>query len=285
MSWKQKSMLLIGLSMLIAALVWSQMGMYLTHLFFDVDVSVNFFQFCISLLKEDSLYYFLIIYVLNTIIAYTLLMTAIKIVKQYMLSRKFSKKIMSIRNEELTSVLNSNFNRKAQDIVVINHHQSLAFSVGFRTPNIVLSTGLLEMLDEQELEAVIHHETYHQKNQDPLKTFLLQLVSQVMWYIPLTKWSYENYKIISELAADEYAIHKMGSELGLGSALIKLIKNGFQVHSSPVIVHFANVSVNYRLQQLVDPKITIPVKPDIKSIVISIYVILLLMSMIVVGIA
>lgn len=283
MSWKQKSMLIVGMSMLIAALVWSQMGMYLAHLFFGVDVPVNFFQFCISLFKQNSLYYFLIIYLLNTLIAYTLLITAIKMVKQYVLYRKFTKKIMSLRNEELTAVLNLNFNREAQDIVVIDHHQSLAFSVGFRTPYIVLSTRLLDMLDEVELEAVVYHETYHQINQDSLKTFLLLLISQAMWYIPLTKWAYENYKIISELAADEYAIDKMGSELGLGSALIKLIKNGFLTQSAPVIVHFADVSVNYRLQQLVDPQKTISVKPDMKSIVISIYVLFLLMSMIVVG--
>ncbi|MEW9669977.1 M56 family metallopeptidase [Ammoniphilus sp. 3BR4] len=285
MKWRQTSILIAGLSMLIAALVWSQMGIYLTHLFFGVDVPVNFFQFCISLFKEDSLYYFLIIFLLNTIIAYTILITAIKIVEQYVLLRRFRKKILSLRNEDYTSILNLDFNRPNQDILVINHDQPLAFSMGFRIPIIVLSTGLIDMLDGQELEAVVYHETFHQQNYDSLKTFALQLISQAMWYIPLTKWSYENYKIISELSADEYAVHKMGSELGLGSALIKLIKQGFQVNSAPVIVHFSDVSVNYRLQQLLEPKKTIPVKPDAPSVVISIYVLFLLMSMIVVVLA
>ena len=285
MKWKQTSMLIAGLSMFIAALVWSQMGVYLTHIFFGVDVPVNFFQFCISLFKEDSLYYFLIIFLLNTIIAYTILITGIKIVQQYVLLRRFRKKILTLRNEEYTAILNLDFNRPNQDIVVINHDQALAFSMGFRNPIIVLSTGLIDMLDGQELEAVVHHESYHQQNYDSFKTFLLQLISQAIWYIPLTKWSYENYKIISELSADEYAIHKMGSELGLGSALIKLIKQGFHVNSAPVLVHFSDVSVNYRLQQLVEPEKSIPVKPDTPSVIISIYVLFLLMSMIVVVLA
>jgi Zn-dependent protease with chaperone function len=156
--------------------------------------------------------------------------------------------------------------------------------MGFRKPLIVLSTGLIEMLDRHELEAVIEHEAFHQNNHDSLKIFILQLISQALWFIPLTKWTYQNYKIISELMADEYAVIKTGSELGLGSALLKLIKNCFHENAAPVLAHFADGSVNYRLQQLVDPQKNIPVKLETISIVISINVLLLFMSMIVLAV-
>ncbi|MFE4200844.1 M56 family metallopeptidase [Aneurinibacillus aneurinilyticus] len=247
MRWKQKSFLVIGLSLLIAILVWSQIGMYLVHILFGVSIQVNFFKFCISLFREGSFYYFLIIILLNTLIIYTVLITLIRIGQQYFLYSRFRKKIFALRNIEITGSLIRAFQRQNQDIIVINHEQLLAFTMGFRRPCIVLSTGLIEILEDHELEAVVEHETFHQQNYDSLKIFTLQLISQSLWFIPLTKWSYRNYKIISELLADEYAIQKMGSELGLGSALLKLIKNCFHANATPVLAHFSDESVNYRL--------------------------------------
>jgi Zn-dependent protease with chaperone function len=278
--WKQKSFFVIGWSLLIAVLTWSQMGMYLSHLLFGVSVHVNIFKFCMSLFRENSLYYYGIVILLNTLIAYTVLITMVKTYQHYRLSGKFRKKITALHNPLLTESLNQQFNRRQQNLTVIGHAQPLAFTMGFRRPCIVLSSGLIEMLEEQELEAVIEHETFHQNSYDPLKIFILKLISQAIWFIPVTKWSYLNYTIISEILADEYAIQKTGSEIGLGGALLKLIQNGFSGNTTPTLAHFAEVSVNYRLQQLVDPQKTIPVRLKTTSIVISVYVLLLLMIMI-----
>lgn len=286
MMWcKKKSAFILGLSLLIAVFVWSQIGMYLAHLLFGVNIRVNFFKFCISLFKESSFYYFLVIILLNAFIAYTILVTIIKITKQYVLSKKFKQKLFQLKNIELTNILNDEFNRQSQDIMVIDHNQSLAFTIGCVKPYIVLSSALLEMLEDHELEAVIEHETFHQRNRDPLKVFILQLISQSLWFIPVTKWAYQNYKIMSEVLADEYAIQRTGSELGLGSALLKLVKNNFHTSIGPVVVHFSDESVNYRLQQLVNPQKAIPVKLTTTSIVISIHVLFLFMSMVLVTIA
>lgn len=285
MMWcKKKSAFILGLSLLIAVFVWSQIGMYLAHLLFGVNIRINFFKFCVSLFKESSFYYFLVTILLNAFIAYTVLVTLIKITKQYVLSKRFKQKLFQLKNIELTNILNEEFNRQSQDIMVIHHNQSLAFTIGCGKPYIVLSSGLIEMLEDHELEAVIEHETFHQRNRDPLKVFILQLISQSLWFIPVTKWSYQNYKIMSEMLADGYAIQKTGSELGLGSALLKLIKNEFHTGMSPILVHFSDESVNYRLQQLVNPQKAIPVKLTTTSIVISIHVLFLFMSMVLVTI-
>ncbi|MGM0883091.1 MAG: M56 family metallopeptidase [Bacillota bacterium] len=284
MRWQRKSSIVLALSLLIAGLVWSQMGMYLAHLMFGVNLQVNFFKFCLSLFKEKSFYYFLVIIFLNALIVYTILITLIKFAQQYVLSRRFRNKIMALSNRTLTDQIIRDYKPLNNKLIVIDHKQPMAFTMGFRSPLIVLSTGLIEMLDHHELEAVIEHEAFHQNNRDSLKIFILQLISQVLWFIPLTKWTYQNYKIISELMADEYAIKKTGSELGLGSALLKLIKNCFHENAAPVLAHFADGSVNYRLQQLVDPQKDIPVKLETTSIVISIYVLLLFMSMIVLAV-
>lgn len=283
MMWcKKKSAFILGLSLLIAVFVWGQIGMYLVHLLFGVNIRVNFFKFCISLFKERSFYYFLMIVLLNAFIAYTVLVTLIKVTEQYILAKRFKQKLVQLKNTELTNILNQEYNRQSQDIMVVHHNQSLAFTIGCMKPYIVLSSGLIEMLEDHELEAVIEHETFHQRNRDPLKVFILQLISQSLWFIPVTKWAYQNYKIMSEVLADGYAIQRTGSELGLGSALLKLIKNEFHPGIGPVLVHFSDESVNYRLQQLVNPQKAIPVRLTTTSIVVSIHMLFLFMGMVLV---
>ncbi|WP_068775886.1 M56 family metallopeptidase [Paenibacillus sp. FJAT-26967] len=284
MRWKRKSFSILVLSLLIALLVWCQMGMYLTHLFFGVDVQVNFFKFCVSLFKEESIYYFFVVVLLNAIIAYTFLVTLFKTAEQLWLSVKFKKKILSALHHDLTRDINARYPGRDQTLMIIHQSQPLAFTMGLHKPCIILSTGLIEMLDEDELEAVIEHETFHQKNLDPFKIFVLKLISQALWFIPLTKWSYHNYKIMSELMADEFAIHRTGSELGLSSALFKLIKNACRRETNVTLVHFSQESVNYRLQQLVEPQKNIPLRLETAAIVVSVQVLLLLLVMVMVAV-
>ncbi|MFF2289463.1 M56 family metallopeptidase [Peribacillus butanolivorans] len=277
--WKKKSYFVISLSLLIAGVVWSQMGAFLVHIFFGVNIKANFFKFCFSLFKEGSVYYFVVITLLIIVISYSILITLFKIAEQYLLSRRFKQKLFNYKNVEKTRSINETFKRANKDILVVNADQPLAFTLGFRRPFIVFSTSLIQLLDFDELEAVVEHESFHKKKYDPLVIFILQLISQALCFVPLTKWCYENYKIISELLADEYAINKMGTELGISTALLKLIKHSCSDKSSPVLVHFSNESVNYRLQELVDPKSTIPLRADITTIFVSIYVLIILLGM------
>ncbi len=283
--WHRKSLLLLAMSIGIAGIVWSQMGMYLGHLFFGVDVKVNVFKFCVSLFKENSFYYFLVITMLNAVIAYALLVTISKVVKQYIGSRKMMRKLLANREITHTASLIERFKPINQHIMVIRHAQPLAFTAGLRRPLVVLSTAMIEMLSDEELDAVVHHEIYHQQNHDTYKIFMMQLIARSLWFIPLVRWSLNNYNIMSELMADEYAVRQSGSEQGLGSALLKLIKNAYSDNPTPVLVHFTDGAVNYRLQQLLEPNDDIPLKADLVSIVSSLLVFILFMGMIVLAIA
>ncbi|MCA0754188.1 M56 family metallopeptidase [Paenibacillus sp. N4] len=282
--WERKSALVLLLSFGIAILVWSQMGMYMAHLLFGVDVKVNVFKFCISLFHEHTTYYFLMITLLNALIAYSFLVTLIKLAQQFISSRRLKVRLLAIRDIKLTAAIIESFEPVNQNLIVISHPQAVAFTVGLRNPLIVLSSALIETLSRDELDAVIQHETFHQSHYDTAKIFMLQLAAQSLWFVPLSRWSLKNYKIMSELMADEYAITKTGSELGLGSALVKLIKNAFSDNPTPVLAHFNDGVVNYRLQQLVEPQDGIPVKLNIVSIVISVQVLLLFMGMIVLAV-
>jgi beta-lactamase regulating signal transducer with metallopeptidase domain len=286
MVWKHKSIAVLGLALFFAIILFVQIAMYLINFLFGPLELFNIFNFCVSLFEKGTFAHYAILLIVNAYIFYTVFIICKKIVQQILLLSSFQNKIQLLINNDKSKQLNQTFNRNNDDIVVIDYKEPLAFTFGFFKPVIVLSTTLTEMLDSKELEAVIHHETSHQRYYDGVKVFILQIISESIWYIPLTRWSYQNYRIMIELVADEYAINRMGSELGLGSALLKLIKKKqLKVNSNltPAIVHFADSTVDYRLQQLINPQQSIPVKVQTRSIVISLNVFILILFLLVIA--
>ncbi|MFB5195146.1 M56 family metallopeptidase [Neobacillus sp. KR4-4] len=285
MIWKQKSTAVLGLALFFAIILFVQMAMFLVNTLFGPLELFNIFNFCVSIFEKGTIAYYAVLIIVNVYIFYTVFMIGKKIIQQVLVLQSFQSKIHHLMNKGKSQQINQIYNRKNDDIVVINHNNPLAFTFGFANPVIVLSTTLIEMLDAKELEAVIYHETSHQRYYDGIKVFILQMISESIWYIPLTRWSYQNYRIMIELVADEYAINRMGSELGLGSALLKLIKKQLKVNANltPAMVHFADSTVDYRLQQLINPQQSIPVKVETRTIVISLYVFILILLLLVIA--
>ncbi|MGI8383932.1 M56 family metallopeptidase [Robertmurraya sp. P23] len=228
---------------------------------------------------EDSFYYFLVIFLVNTLLTYIFLITIIKIGRQVIVSKRFSRRLLECKDNELTSLIRTTYGHN-ENLIVVKSDSVLAFTMGYIKPTIVLSTGLIQMLENDELRAVIEHETFHKNNHDPLKVFMLELIAQSLWFIPLTQWCQQNYSIISEILADEYAVRKMGSEMELSSALIKLIKYHVSLKDTPSLVHFSGGSINFRLQQLVEPNEAIPIKLTTRNIFISVHVLLFFIGMV-----
>jgi heat shock protein HtpX len=70
-------------------------------------------------------------------------------------------------------------------IAVINMRMPNAFATGKgpKTSVVAVSTGLLDILDTEELEGVIAHELTHIRNRDVLVLTLASLFSTVAWYL------------------------------------------------------------------------------------------------------
>ncbi len=134
----------------------------------------------------------------------------------------------------------------------------------------------MQLLNEDEMEAVIYHELYHQNSRDPLKIFLISLISSTIWYIPILKWFHQKHKIVKELLADEYAMEKQGNPADLGSALLKMIKVGNQIKMPFSYVSFADTSVNYRIKYILDPLTEPSLKFPVKLTVMSLYIFFML---------
>lgn len=280
MKWRHRSNAVLSLSVLIAILVLRQIGMYAIHLLFGVNAHLNIFKFCVSLFKQNFIYFQAVSYAVIAFVAHIILIFIVRLIQQYVRMASFKNTIQSLQLPVLTSRIHGAYGAEGSSVIVIGHRQPLAFTMGFRSPVIVLSSGLIELLDSRELEAVIAHESFHRTNYDALKLFVLQLIAQSLWFIPLTKWSYANYKIICELQADEHAVGRMGSELGLGGALLKMLQSGIggSADKSPVLASFSDEAVNFRLRQLVDPQNGLPVKLKKVSIVISVITLAFMMA-------
>ena len=291
MSLQKRLTLIFISSSLIAGILFLQMGLYLLHHFLGLRIGFNIILFCELKLRSLG---FSIDFFLDALVLYTLFFAVWKFLWQITKSNGLYKKLLTVQHEAWTAELNSRHSRenryssesrKRQDYLVTQHASPFAVTLGFFKPKIILSTGLINLLEDEELEAVLHHEQHHQVHKDPLKNFLLYLMASVMWYIPLLKWLQHQHKILTEVTADHYAVDRLGSSFNLGNALIKLLKNGHAEPMSFSYVSFADTSINYRIQKLIDPETEFPLKlPKAVSLFSLLAVLLLCALFVVVGV-
>jgi len=271
---ENRSKLIFGSCVVIAGVIFFQMGMYALHVLLGWGLDYNVIQFCTSLVRKLGLAS--VGYVLDVLVFYTIFLSVWITAKQLFLSHKAYQRITVYRHEQLTIEINQQYAAGKHHITVMCHPEPIAFTMGFLKPKIILSTGLLQLLDKTELDAVILHELYHQKHGDPVKTFVLHLLATVMWYLPIINCLMQKYKMIRELLADQYAVNEQGTPTHVGSALLKLLKKGQATPLPFSHVSFADTSINYRIKQLLDPQTNIPLTFPLKQTVISLQMLLLL---------
>ncbi len=169
------------------------------------------------------------------------------------------------------------------EFIVVNDEKFIALTIGFFQPRIIVSTGVLSMFSNHEVEAILLHEWYHCRNRDPLKMFLLALILDGLGYIPTMKAMVRDFKTWKELLADRFAIKQMGTEYYLGNVLLKLSKVGKMQHSTAV-AYFAENAINYRIMQVLEPKqrIHVPMS-DFKPLLLTLSLIFIMSSIILGG--
>lgn len=248
-----KSTSIYGLILLISFAIFGQIGLYISHVFFGTDVAVNLFKYCINFVNATSGGHFSIGLLLNTVFGLMVGLYGWRLLKQTFTSMRMKKKILFLQNDELTKEINERYRRDQNDIIAIRSESPLAYVIGIVSPKIILSTGLLELLDENEVKAVIFHEEYHLRQGDPLKMFILILLSDGLRFLPIIKGLVQDYRTIRELLADRYAIKRMESSLELGSAMVKMIRHASALHPAEV-VSFHGTSLNCRIRQILEPQ-------------------------------
>jgi len=112
---------------------------------------------------------------------------------------------------------------KGASVVLIDDADiATAFTQGIIRPRIYISRGLIKGLGSTELRAVFLHELSHKKNRDPLRFFLLSILRDMLFFIPLAAYLSRKIREKQEQRADDMAVARMREPFSIAGALIKL---------------------------------------------------------------
>lgn len=153
---------------------------------------------------------------------------------------------------------------------LIEDPRIFSFCFGIIKPRIALSTGLLRTVSNNELKAVLLHESQHLLRYDPLKMIVGQTISSMFFFVPIFK-DIQNYYLFSREIAADRAVIKNGDKRSLISVLSKLM-----VAPSPKFAGVAALTNTNDLEKRIlylsgkKPKFTF--RPSMANIFISILV-------------
>lgn len=124
-----------------------------------------------------------------------------------------------------------------------------ALTYGLRRTRVLVTTGLLASLTEQELAAVLAHERAHVRNRDPLKNVITRMLPARHFYLPGMGRLRHRFTVGRELAADRAAIAHRGPA-ALAGALLKVAAGPAWAKSVPTAAMASDELLAMRITQL-----------------------------------
>jgi Zn-dependent protease with chaperone function len=121
--------------------------------------------------------------------------------------------------------------------------------VGFWQPELVVSQGLLDQLDNEHLEAVLVHEQAHLHYRDTFWFFWLGWVRRLTFWLPQTETLWEELLALRELRADRWAVQQVDPLLLAESLLVVVSAPLVQ---SEICAAFAWATQRDRLTERID---------------------------------
>ncbi len=109
---------------------------------------------------------------------------------------------------------------------LVESDEALAMAIGGKEPHVLISGGLMALLDRDELETVIAHEVMHLKHHDAEFKVFSKLLSRFLFFDPFSKFFDPAVHREREYLADEMSGRSTGKPAALASALLKIVKRG-----------------------------------------------------------
>lgn len=165
-----------------------------------------------------------------------------------------------------------------EEVVYHNLAAPQAFCLGFWRPRIWLTAGLLNLLSDEELAAVLTHEAYHCRWRDPMRLLISRALQSAFFFLPLVDDLAKFAELQQEIAADRSAISYLGDDLPLLCALQKLLTPHAKGVGLPGVAYSPFNVTEARLRRLIYPGQPTPFRwrPALVGWVINLGVILLL---------
>lgn len=144
----------------------------------------------------------------------------VRLTEQYVKKLLFTQRALSGNLARIVNQL-----QLTSRVYVVAAPKPFALSCGWLKPHILVTTGLVEALDDQELYCVLAHEKYHLTQYDPIKILVARALRDAFLFIPVLKDLVENYLLLQEIAADQYALGHGATRELLASALLKVFRS------------------------------------------------------------
>ena len=113
------------------------------------------------------------------------------------------------------------------DYYLIPLSMPLAFTVGWLKPRIFISSSLETSLEEEELKTILFHEARHQRRKDPSRSLLIAFLSDLLFFLPLTKRMRRSFGLYIEIEADLSSLKAGQTRKALMAALAKMHRYPF----------------------------------------------------------
>lgn len=101
----------------------------------------------------------------------------------------------------------------------------LAFCYGFIRPRIGISTGMIDLLEPVELDAVLLHENHHRRRRDPLRLLVSGTLARAFGVVPILHDLARRYDVLKEFDADAAAVRQLGDLRPMAGALYKVLSS------------------------------------------------------------
>ncbi len=175
-----------------------------------------------------------------------------KIVADYISIQKQIKKFMRINTPENLNKLLIKYNI-LDKVIIYKNSEPEAYCIGLFKPKIYISSQLVKIMDENELESILIHEMYHMNNRNNLILFILNYFSYILFPFPFIKDLSKQYELQAEIAADKMASISLNKHNYLLKALKKLLL--YKPSSINYGFGFSKAeAVEYRVKSLVSGK-------------------------------
>jgi Zn-dependent protease with chaperone function len=111
------------------------------------------------------------------------------------------------RSARIEPWLGEHRQRGSIEVVIVPTETLLAFGVPGRSPQVVLSSGLIDALDADQVEAVVAHEVAHLRLRHPLVIAILHGIDAGLGFLPFVALSVRRARAALELWADQQVEH------------------------------------------------------------------------------
>ncbi len=182
---------------------------------------------------------------------YTLVKIIVAVFKIYAF-RKTLVKTVSQDSEHIDMV--SNTLGLQSKVTLLNQVKPQAFCFGILNPKIYVSTGLVAMMNDKELEVILRHEKYHMDHKDSLAFMLATIVESFFPFFPVISDFIRVYRTDREVQADIMAIGEHDDKHSLAEVLKKLLQYEPSIRPTFIASIISEDALEARIQSLLFQK-------------------------------